>query len=70
MQVGPSPALRGTEDTNSINGLILPWLRSVDGLDTHDESYLLSISGGVTTALILPGEILRRPVVDMLISPG
>lgn len=24
-------------------------------INTHDDSYLLSISGGVTTALVLPG---------------
>lgn len=30
-------------------------MRSIDGLNTHDDSYLLSISGGVTTALVLPG---------------
>ncbi|KAG6891468.1 hypothetical protein C0992_006199 [Termitomyces sp. T32_za158] len=29
--------------------------RSLDGLNTHDESYPLSIAGGVTTALVLPG---------------
>ncbi|KAG5734721.1 hypothetical protein E4T56_gene17010, partial [Termitomyces sp. T112] len=30
-------------------------LRSLDGLNTHDDSYPLSIAGGVTTALVLPG---------------
>ncbi|KAI0253986.1 hypothetical protein BJV78DRAFT_1280411 [Lactifluus subvellereus] len=50
-----SPALSGSNDLNSFNGPILPWLRSLDGLNTHDESYSLSIAGGVTTALILPG---------------
>ncbi|KAG6841877.1 hypothetical protein C0991_005607 [Blastosporella zonata] len=51
----PSPALDGAEDDNSLHGTIQPWLRSVDGLNTHDDSYPLSIAGGVTTALILPG---------------
>ena len=50
-----SPALSGSNDLNSFHGPILPWLRSLDGLNTHDESYSLSIAGGVTTALILPG---------------
>ncbi|KAF8632752.1 hypothetical protein AX15_001695 [Amanita polypyramis BW_CC] len=50
-----SPALRGNADTNSHKAPILPWLRSVDGLNTHDESYRLAIAGGVTTAQILPG---------------
>ncbi|KAG6832608.1 hypothetical protein H0H92_014444 [Tricholoma furcatifolium] len=51
----PLPALDGAEDDNSMHGTIQPWLRSLDGLNTHDDSYPLSIAGGVTTALILPG---------------
>lgn len=51
------PFLSGAKDGNSLNGPILPWLRSLDGLNTHDESYTLSIAGGVTTALILPGSV-------------
>ncbi|KAF8893823.1 carbohydrate esterase family 9 protein [Infundibulicybe gibba] len=50
-----SPELLGAVDDNSSKGTIQPWLRSLDGLNTHDESYLLSIAGGVTTSLILPG---------------
>lgn len=50
-----APSLSGANDGNSHNGPILPWLRSLDGLNTHDDSYPLSIAGGVTTALILPG---------------
>jgi imidazolonepropionase-like amidohydrolase len=52
-----SPALSGSHDVNSYNGPILPWLRSLDALNTHDESYSLSIAGGVTTALVLPGSV-------------
>jgi hypothetical protein len=51
------PALRGAADTNSLNGLVQPWLRSLDALNTHDESYPLTIAGGVTSALVLPGSI-------------
>ncbi|KAF9069767.1 composite domain of metallo-dependent hydrolase [Rhodocollybia butyracea] len=51
----PSPALSGSSDGNSLNGIAQPWLRSIDGINTHDDSYLLSVSGGLTTALILPG---------------
>lgn len=51
----PSPELKGAIDDNSLKGTIHPWLRSLDGLNTHDESYLLAISGGVTTSLVLPG---------------
>ncbi|KAF9225904.1 carbohydrate esterase family 9 protein [Gyrodon lividus] len=53
--VEPSPSLKGANDGNSLKGLTLPWLRSLDGLNTHDASYAHSIAGGVTTSLILPG---------------
>lgn len=45
----------GASDGNSRKAPILPWLRSIDGLNTHDESYQLAMAGGVTTAQILPG---------------
>ncbi|KAJ7255303.1 carbohydrate esterase family 9 protein [Mycena rebaudengoi] len=50
-----TPVLRGAADGNSLAGLVLPWMRSLDGLNTHDDAYRLSISGGVTTANVLPG---------------
>lgn len=53
--VGSAPSLRGAADTNSRNAPILPWLRSIDGLNTHDDSYALAMAGGVTTAQVLPG---------------
>ncbi|KAF9227423.1 carbohydrate esterase family 9 protein [Gyrodon lividus] len=53
--VDSAPALAGASDTNSHKGPILPWLRSLDALNTHDDAYRLSISGGVTTANVLPG---------------
>ena len=53
--VDSAPKLSGANDGNSRKGIAQPWLRSLDGLNTHDDAYKLSISGGVTTALILPG---------------
>ncbi|PPQ79032.1 hypothetical protein CVT25_002341 [Psilocybe cyanescens] len=53
--VSSAPSLRGSSDGNSRKGPILPWLRALDGLNTHDEAYQLSVSGGVTTANVLPG---------------
>jgi hypothetical protein len=53
--VDSAPHLSGASDTNSIKGIAQPWLRSLDGLNTHDDAYRLSISGGVTTANVLPG---------------
>ena len=47
--------LQGAFDGNSHKAPILPWLRSINGLNTHDAAYELAIAGGVTTALILPG---------------
>lgn len=35
--VESSPGLQGAGDGNSLKGPILPWLRSLDGLNTHDE---------------------------------
>ncbi|KAJ7454750.1 carbohydrate esterase family 9 protein [Mycena latifolia] len=51
----PSPGLSGASDGNSPKGTIQPWLRSLDGLNTHDDAYLTSVAGGVTTSLVLPG---------------
>ncbi|ESK86843.1 carbohydrate esterase family 9 protein [Moniliophthora roreri MCA 2997] len=50
-----APELSGSSDDNSLKQITQPWLRSLDGLNTHDEAYRLSISGGVTTAVVLPG---------------
>ncbi|KAJ7691755.1 hypothetical protein B0H17DRAFT_1062568 [Mycena rosella] len=53
--VGSAPALEGANDGNSLKGLVLPWLRALDALNTHDDGFALSVAGGVTTTLILPG---------------
>lgn len=54
-----SPVLQlhslGAVDLNSNKGPIVPWLRSIDGLNTHDDSYELAMAGGVTSAQVLPG---------------
>ncbi|WVR07370.1 hypothetical protein IAU60_004411 [Kwoniella sp. DSM 27419] len=55
MGVDAAPGLRGSDDTNSLKSPILPWLRSLDGFNTHDLAFNLSISGGITTMLVLPG---------------
>ncbi|KAF8684214.1 Carbohydrate esterase family 9 protein [Rhizoctonia solani] len=49
------PELRGAADTNSFKAPTMPYLRSLDGFNTHDTAFALSRSGGVATALILPG---------------
>ena len=55
MGVDSSPELAGATDYNSEKGLILPHLRALDGLNTHDDAYEGTVAGGVTTALVLPG---------------
>jgi len=47
----------GAVDLNSAKGPIVPYLRSIDGLNTHDAGYQLAIAGGVTTVQVLPGSI-------------
>ncbi|CAE6451909.1 unnamed protein product [Rhizoctonia solani] len=49
------PELRGADDTNSLKAPTMPYLRSLDGFNTHDTAFALSRSGGVATSLILPG---------------
>ncbi|KAJ7056558.1 hypothetical protein C8F01DRAFT_1233681 [Mycena amicta] len=53
--VGSAPALEGANDGNSLKGLVLPYLRALDAVNTHDEGFKLATAGGVTTSLILPG---------------
>ncbi|KAI0766557.1 composite domain of metallo-dependent hydrolase [Irpex lacteus] len=55
LAVDAAPSLKGANDGNSHKGPILPWLRALDALNTHDDAYQLSISGGITTSLVLPG---------------
>lgn len=55
MANAPLPLLKGAMDVESLKNIAAPWLRSLDGLNSHDESYPLSIAGGVTTELVLPG---------------
>ncbi|TRM67641.1 hypothetical protein BD626DRAFT_423922 [Schizophyllum amplum] len=50
-----TPILDGAADDDSHYGPILPWLRSIDAFNTHDDAFALAIAGGVTSALILPG---------------
>lgn len=55
MGVYPSPELEGSAEGNSFKAPIQPWLRSLDGFNTHDDAFNLSIAGGITTMLVLPG---------------
>ncbi|GLB33967.1 putative amidohydrolase [Lyophyllum shimeji] len=50
-----APVLAGATDLNAVHGPIEPWLRSIDGFNTRDDSFELAIAGGVTSAQVLPG---------------
>lgn len=50
-----APLTNGAFDVNSNNGPVLPWLRSIDAFNTHDDGFELAVAGGVTSAQILPG---------------
>ncbi|VDB95544.1 unnamed protein product [Peniophora sp. CBMAI 1063] len=52
-----SPGLAGAADGNSLKGPIVPWVRALDALNTHDDGYAISVAGGVTTSMILPGSL-------------
>ena len=65
--------LQGASDDNSHKAPILPWLRSVDALNTHDAAYELAIAGGVTTTQILPGSannIFQQFLIESLHPPN
>jgi hypothetical protein len=55
LAVDSSPSLHGGDDTNSLKSPILPYLRSLDAFNTRDQAFNLSIAGGITTMLVLPG---------------
>jgi hypothetical protein len=35
----------------------MPWLRTIDAFDTHDDSIQLVMAGGVTSMQVLPGSL-------------
>ncbi|KAK3305970.1 uncharacterized protein B0T15DRAFT_494100 [Chaetomium strumarium] len=49
------PESWGNEDTNEMASDIVPYVRSIDGIQPYDHQIQVIKSGGVTTSLILPG---------------
>ncbi|KAG8763267.1 hypothetical protein FRC11_004954, partial [Ceratobasidium sp. 423] len=49
------PTFEGSGGSNSFKSPILPFLRSLDAINTHDGAFRLFRAGGVATALVLPG---------------
>ncbi|KAI9064852.1 composite domain of metallo-dependent hydrolase [Trametes sanguinea] len=50
-----APITAGALDYSSSHGPVLPWLRTIDGFNTHDAAFRLAVAGGVTSAQIVPG---------------
>lgn len=55
MGVDSWPALAGTSDTNEMTTPLTPFVRSLDAFYPSDKGIEVVASGGVTTALVLPG---------------
>ncbi|KAK4046878.1 hypothetical protein OIV83_005774 [Microbotryomycetes sp. JL201] len=55
ISVDSFPGLSGSSDVNSVQNPVLPHLRSLDGINTHDLAFKRTVAGGVVASLILPG---------------
>ncbi|KAM0792660.1 hypothetical protein ACM66B_002440 [Microbotryomycetes sp. NB124-2] len=55
ISVDSFPNLSGSSDVNSVQNPVLPHLRSLDGINTHDLAFKRTVAGGVVASLILPG---------------
>ncbi|KAG0165678.1 hypothetical protein DFQ28_008568 [Apophysomyces sp. BC1034] len=79
------PVLDGTSDTNEMTMPLTPFVRSLDAFNPSDKAIRIVASGGITTALVLPGSgnsmggeafaFKLRPVAttsneDMLVQAG
>jgi hypothetical protein len=49
------PYLAGTSDTNEYGQPLTPFVRSLDAFNPSDKAIRIVASGGITTALVLPG---------------
>lgn len=55
MGVDSWPEVKGTDDTNEMTQPLTPFVRSLDAFNPSDKALRIVSSGGVTTALVLPG---------------
>lgn len=55
MGVDSWPELEATDDTNELTDPITPYVRTIDAFNPSDKALRIVSSGGVTTALVLPG---------------
>ncbi|KAI9306236.1 hypothetical protein BJ944DRAFT_238927 [Cunninghamella echinulata] len=49
------PELKATDDTNEMTSPVTPFVKSIDGFNPSDLAIRIVASGGVTSALVLPG---------------
>lgn len=52
-----TPSMPSNQDVNSHLSPTRPMLRSIDAFNEHDQNVRRTLSGGVTTALVLPGSL-------------
>lgn len=55
MGVDSWPDLSATQDTNEMTQPLTPFVRTLDAFNPSDNAIRIVASGGVTTALVLPG---------------
>ena len=55
MGVDSWPTFAGTDDTNEMTQPLTPFVRTIDAFNPSDNAIRIVSSGGVTTALVLPG---------------
>ncbi|ORE03980.1 composite domain of metallo-dependent hydrolase [Rhizopus microsporus var. microsporus] len=55
MGVDSWPELHATDDTNEMTQPLTPFVRTIDAFNPSDNAIRIVSSGGVTTALVLPG---------------
>lgn len=51
------PYKSSTDDGNSRQGATRPMVRSLDGMNEHDQDMHTAVGGGITTTLVLPGSL-------------
>jgi imidazolonepropionase-like amidohydrolase len=49
------PELEATQDTNEMTTPLTPFVKSIDAFNPSDNAIRIVSSGGVTSALVLPG---------------
>lgn len=62
------PELDGSQETNEASNPLTPFVRSLDAFSPSDKAIRIVASGGVTTALVLPGSANLMGLLSLLIK--